>query len=139
MKDLTGLNWQRFTAEATSSTDTTKQDKGEDKVEDKNEGKEKNKAQPCFYRGWLDIDGEPHDTYIHPQSWGKGVIFINGFNIGRFWNAGPQFSLYIPAPLLRQGRNEILIFEEMALTEQNLQIDFTDHLITKFIPLTPEN
>ena len=48
-----------------------------------------------------------------------------------------KFSLYIPA-LARQGRNEILIFEEMALTEQNLQIDFTDHLITEFIPLTPE-
>ena len=35
----------------------------------------------------------------------------NGFNLGRFWNIGPQKKLYIPAPLLKKGDNEIVIFE----------------------------
>ena len=43
--------------------------------------------------------------------WGKGCILVNGFNIGRFWEIGPQKRLYIPGPLLKKGTNTILIFE----------------------------
>ena len=42
---------------------------------------------------------------------GKGCVFVNGFNIGRFWEIGPQKRLYIPAPLLKKGENEIIVFE----------------------------
>ena len=42
---------------------------------------------------------------------GKGTVFLNGFCLGRFWDIGPQKRLYIPAPLLRTGRNELLIVE----------------------------
>ena len=45
------------------------------------------------------------------EGWGKGCVLVNGFNIGRFWEIGPQKRLYIPAPLLRQGKNEIIVFE----------------------------
>ncbi len=38
-------------------------------------------------------------------------MLVNGFNIGRFWEIGPQKRLYIPAPLLRTGKNEIILFE----------------------------
>lgn len=51
------------------------------------------------------------DTFLRFDGWGKGCAFVNGFNIGRFWEIGPQKSLYIPAPLLKIGKNVIIIFE----------------------------
>lgn len=65
---------------------------------------------PGFYRFTLTVD-EPADTFLDFEDWGKGCIFVNGFNIGRFWEIGPQKRLYIPAPLLKTGHNEIVIFE----------------------------
>ena len=41
----------------------------------------------------------------------KGAIFINGFNLGRYWEIGPQRTLYLPGPLLKPGENSIVIFE----------------------------
>ena len=41
------------------------------------------------------------------QGWKKGVVFINGFNLGRYWHVGPQRTLYIPAPLMRLGDNQV--------------------------------
>ena len=46
---------------------------------------------------------------------------VNGFNIGRFWNIGPQMSLYLPAPLLKD-ENEIIVFEEEAVSEPIVSI-----------------
>lgn len=65
---------------------------------------------PAFYKSSLLIE-DVADTYITLPGWGKGVIFINGFNIGRFWENGPQESYYIPSPLLQEGENEVIIFE----------------------------
>ena len=65
----------------------------------------------AFYRGALDITDEPCDTFIDMRGFGKGCVFVNGFNIGRYWNVGPWTSLYVPAPLLRKGENRIEIFE----------------------------
>lgn len=65
---------------------------------------------PAFFIFQLTIT-EPADTYLDFTGWGKGCIFINGFNLGRFWNKGPQKRLYIPAPLLQSGNNQIIIFE----------------------------
>jgi beta-galactosidase len=45
------------------------------------------------------------------QGWTKGVCWINGFNLGRYWDRGPQRTLYVPAPLLRPGENELIVFE----------------------------
>ncbi|MFD2114639.1 beta-galactosidase [Paenibacillus yanchengensis] len=71
-----------------------------------------NTKRPTFYRGSLHIaDAEPADTFLKLEGWTKGVIFINGFNLGRYWSEGPQKTYYIPAPLLRSGTNEIVIFE----------------------------
>lgn len=44
------------------------------------------------------------------QGWYKGVIFINGKNLGRYWSIGPQQALYLPGPWLRRGENEVLLF-----------------------------
>lgn len=65
---------------------------------------------PAFYRFELQVD-EKGDTFLELEGWGKGCVFVNGFNIGRFWEIGPQKRLYIPAPLLKQGKNEIIVFE----------------------------
>ncbi|MBO5033251.1 MAG: beta-galactosidase [Lachnospiraceae bacterium] len=65
---------------------------------------------PAFYRFELEAE-ETGDTFLELEGWGKGCVFLNGFNLGRYWEIGPQKRLYIPAPLLKQGRNEIVVFE----------------------------
>jgi beta-galactosidase len=65
---------------------------------------------PGFWRGMFDV-GEPADTFIDVRSLGKGALWINGRNAGRFWNVGPQRSLYVPGVWLRQGANEAVAFD----------------------------
>lgn len=65
---------------------------------------------PAFYRIEFEVD-ERGDTFLELTGWGKGCVFVNGFNIGRYWEIGPQKRLYVPAPLLRQGKNEVIVFE----------------------------
>ena len=65
---------------------------------------------PTFHRGTIDID-EPADTYLTPTGWTKGNAWINGFHLGRYWARGPQCSLFVPAPVLRRGSNEIVLLE----------------------------
>ena len=65
---------------------------------------------PAFYRFELEVR-ELGDTFLELSGWGKGCVFLNGFNLGRYWEIGPQKRLYIPAPLLRKGMNEIIVFE----------------------------
>ena len=65
---------------------------------------------PSFYRFTFEAE-ELTDTFLDFEGWGKGCIFLNGFNLGRFWEIGPQKRLYIPAPLIKKGENEIIIFE----------------------------
>lgn len=65
---------------------------------------------PSFYRFVFAVE-EAGDTFLELDGWGKGCVFLNGFNLGRYWEIGPQRRLYIPAPLLRQGENEIIVFE----------------------------
>lgn len=65
---------------------------------------------PAFYRFEFEAE-ERGDTFLELTGWGKGCVFVNGFNIGRYWEIGPQKRLYVPAPLLRQGVNEVIVFE----------------------------
>ncbi|XP_013392796.1 beta-galactosidase-1-like protein 2 isoform X2 [Lingula anatina] len=64
-----------------------------------------------FYTRLTVTKHPPCDTFIDMKGWKKGVVFVNGFNLGRYWEIGPQRTLYLPGPLLRTGNNEILIFE----------------------------
>lgn len=66
--------------------------------------------QPGFYCFNVEVD-EVGDTFVDLTGWGKGFVTVNGFNIGRFWEVGPQQRLYIPGPLLKQGSNDIIVFE----------------------------
>jgi beta-galactosidase len=66
---------------------------------------------PVWYRGELFVEQVEGDTWLNMECWGKGVIWLNGFNLGRYWAWGPQQTLYVPAPLLREGTNDILVLE----------------------------
>lgn len=66
--------------------------------------------EPSFYHFVFTAE-ETGDTFLDMTGWGKGCVFINGHNAGRFWEAGPQKRLYIPAPYLRIGENELIVFE----------------------------
>jgi hypothetical protein len=63
-----------------------------------------------FFRGRFELEAKG-DTYLDMSGWRKGVVWVNGRNLGRYWDAGPQKRLYCPAPFLRTGTNEILIFD----------------------------
>ena len=72
--------------------------------------KEWHEKQPAFYA--FDVELKVlKDTYIDLTHFGKGIVFVNGVNIGRFWDVGPTLSLYIPHSLLKLGQNRIIIFE----------------------------
>lgn len=65
---------------------------------------------PTFYKAFFNVN-EKHDTFLNPRGLKHGVAFINGFNLGRYWNIGSQVTLYITKQFLRIGENEITIFE----------------------------
>ena len=67
---------------------------------------------PVLYEGTFTLD-ETGDTFIDMEAWGKGIIFVNGHNIGRYWKVGPQQTLYIPGVWLNKGENKIVIFEQL--------------------------
>ena len=70
---------------------------------------------PVFLRGVLTIEGTPKDTFLRLDGFTKGFVTVNGKNIGRYYNAaGPQRTLYVPAPWLHTGENEIIVFESDA-------------------------
>ena len=71
---------------------------------------------PAFAGGSFEID-EPVDLFVSTVGWGKGNLFVNGFNLGRYWSAGPGETLYVPAPLLRSGSNSIVVFETLAIAD----------------------
>ena len=92
-----------------------------DNVEKIDFSKEYKEGTPAFYRFVFYVD-EAGDTFLDFEGWGKGCAFINGFNLGRFWQIGPQKRLYIPAPLLKQGENEIILFETDGVTGESITL-----------------
>ncbi len=67
-------------------------------------------GQPAFYRGKFEAKAGI-DTFLRMDGWKKGVAWVNGFNLGRYWETGPQETLYVPGGLLKEGVNEIVVFE----------------------------
>ena len=65
---------------------------------------------PTVLRGSFDLT-RTGDTFLDLRKWGKGVVFVNGINLGRYWRVGPQQTLYLPGASLHPGRNEIVVFE----------------------------
>ena len=80
--------------------------------------------QPLFLKGSFFIkDDATCDTFLEIPTGVKGVCWINGFNLGRYWKIGPQKRLYIPAPLLKTGENEVIIFELYNLDKKEVFLE----------------
>ncbi|KAJ8940318.1 hypothetical protein NQ318_014392, partial [Aromia moschata] len=69
-----------------------------------------NTAGPKLYRSVLTVD-EPRDTYLDMRGWIKGFVVVNDFVLSRYLALGPQQTAYLPAPFLKKGDNDILVFE----------------------------
>lgn len=73
-----------------------------------------NCSVPSFFRTRFEVD-EPCDTFLRLDSFKKGFVMLNGFNLGRYWEIGPQKALYVPKSLLKSGKNELIVFESDGL------------------------
>lgn len=65
---------------------------------------------PAYYKTSFNVKN-PGDTYLDMSSWGKGMVWVNGYCLGRFWNVGPQQTLYLPGCWLKKGANEIVVLD----------------------------
>jgi beta-galactosidase len=65
---------------------------------------------PAFHRATFQL-GQTGDTFLDMSGWGKGAVWVNGHNLGRYWCVGPQKSLYCPGPWLKQGANEVIVLD----------------------------
>ncbi|RZB18959.1 beta-galactosidase [Streptomyces sp. F001] len=84
-------------------------------------------AGPAFHHGTFEVT-EPADTFLSLPGWTKGQAWINGFHLGRYWNRGPQRTLYIPAPALRPGSNDLVLLELHATTSPRAHLTDTPDL-----------
>ena len=62
------------------------------------------------YKGTFNVS-KPSDTFLNFETWGKGLVYVNGHGIGRIWEIGPQQTLYVPGCWLKKGENEIMVFD----------------------------
>jgi len=65
---------------------------------------------PTVYRGAFTLTAVG-DTFFDMRGWDKGIVFVNGHNLGRYWKVGPQQTLYVPGAWLHRGRNTVVVFE----------------------------
>ncbi|MBS1915148.1 MAG: beta-galactosidase [Bacteroidetes bacterium] len=63
-----------------------------------------------FFKGDFELN-EIGDTYLDLSNFQKGVVWVNGHNLGRYWNTGPQYHLYCPVNFLKKGKNEVIVFD----------------------------
>ena len=73
-------------------------------------------AGPIIARASFDL-AEAEDLFLDVSAWGKGLVWINGFALGRYWRRGPQQTLYVPGPATRSGRNELVVLELEVLAD----------------------
>ena len=92
---------------------------------------------PTFYKATFKA-AKKADCFVHLQGFTKGFVLVNGFNLGRFWNIGPQLSLYLPWPILKDD-NEIIVYNESDVENPTVSIkDYhvLDSIKTEEIPET---
>jgi beta-galactosidase len=79
-----------------------------------------NVTVPVVRKGTFNLKGVG-DTYLDMSNWGKGVAWINGHNLGRYWEVGPQQTLYVPVEWLKKGTNDIVVLELLKPEQNSLQ------------------
>ncbi len=86
-------------------------------------------GQPVYYKGSFSLT-DTADTWLDMHSFGKGCVFVNGHNLGRYWEIGPQYSLYVPGVWLHKGENHIVILDMLG-RKQQYYISATDHPVNR--------
>jgi len=76
-------------------------------------------GRPTFYQGIFTLT-KTGDTFLDMRKWGKGIVYVNGHHLGRYWSVGPQQTLYLPGVWLKKGVNEIVVFEQLNDVKQTL-------------------
>ncbi len=109
LNGMTLMNWDIFSLpmDAAFVTRAAKPDRG---VE----------GRPgSFFKGNFTLS-ETGDTYFDLSNYSKGMVYVNGHNLGRYWNIGPQQHLYCPASWLNKGDNDIIIFDLFQLSSKKI-------------------
>jgi beta-galactosidase len=96
-RDLTG--WQIFSLPMNDLSNLQFQDR-----------RDASDDGPAFHRGSFNIS-QIRDTFLDLRNWSKGTVWVNGHQLGRFWDVGPQGTLYVPGPWLKKDGNEIIVFD----------------------------
>ncbi|MEG2288817.1 MAG: beta-galactosidase [Clostridium sp.] len=132
MKDLSGLKFKKNNVKESCSIDKNNNcmeqlnffEKAEEQMKIEVLEESKISSEPRFYRGNFNIESQEDigDTFISLDNFNKGIIFINGFNLGRYWQDGPQLRLYLPYPLLKVGENEIIVFEQHGCSDTVIEL-----------------
>ncbi len=104
-KELTGFRMYKFPCEDFSSLKFKKGDVS---------------GAPVVRRGTFVVN-DLGDSYLDMRQWGKGAAWLNGQSLGRYWNIGPQQTLYIPAPWLKKGKNELIVLDLLEASQGETQ------------------
>ena len=78
----------------------------------------------------------PADTYLDMRPWGKGCVWVNGHNLGRYWEIGPQQTIYVPAEWLNKGNNVIEVLELLKPAQNELK-STEKPILSQLRPETP--
>lgn len=70
-------------------------------------------GMPAFWRGTFQIE-QVGDVFVDLSNCGKGVVWVNGHCLGRYWNIGPTQTAYLPGPWLKPGANEIVVLDYLS-------------------------
>jgi beta-galactosidase len=90
---------------------------------------------PCFYHFTMNVPTgsggggqKAEDTFLNTHGLSKGMVFLEARPLGRFWDVGPEFSLYTPGPWLHPGANAIFVFDLRGTAAESLNtIDHADY------------
>ena len=108
LNGMTLMNWDIFNLPLTSPPSMPLTAKGPLKAAIT--GPTESGKSPIFFKGTFQLDTTA-DTYLDMSAFKKGIIWVNGHNLGRYWYVGPQQRLYCPAPWLKKGRNEVIVLD----------------------------
>lgn len=92
----------------------------------------KKSSGPAWYQGTFKLT-DVGDTFLDMQTWGKGMVWINGHNLGRFWKIGPQQTLFVPGVWLKKGENELIVLD-VDQPNETVVAGLKEPILNKIIP-----
>lgn len=87
---------------------------------------------PLLYEGTFSVE-ELGDVFLDMSVWGKGCVFVNGINLGRFWKVGPQQTLYLPGAFLQKGENSIVLFDQANTADHSVMQSRTTPILDQLV------